>query len=280
MFAPTMTEEQKRQFNDTYKVWQWNEMNDSRYLNYPTIVTSIDYYPEGSEFGTRRIQYFEYNKETNQYGLAYYDVYIINSSGKVVADYKQGDYPNTIMNDEWKTAVVKEKKFLLFTKKETEYVVAKEGNTISKAGCYISSIADVASYYGKNKTPVDIDTLADNGKYYKMNSPELAGVEDLIKYELSGKYRGIDNLSEFRTTIEERISQGKPTIVRVQRQDNTKMHFAVVSGARYNASGEITQYLLSDPGTRDSSLARINVNDLSYVKDPTRHIIRVITYDK
>lgn len=265
--APIMTDEQRQRFNDRYEIWQWNEKVEREYTK--DKILSTDCYSNGSDLGVRTIKYYRYNTSTGQHELSHYDVYVINEKGETVPDYKQGDYSNVIMNNEWKTR-----------DERGQIAVVKSRNTISQQGCYISSIADVATYYGNKKTPEEVDALADTGKYYISNSPELSKVDKLIE-DLGGKVERVLNSTQFRTKIEERISQGKPTIIKlVNQNDPSKTHFAVVSGARYNASGELTQYLLSDPGIRNSDLARINPSNLSYARNINYYLERLILYDK
>jgi len=70
-----------------------------------------------------------------------------------------------------------------------------------------------------------------------------------------------DKFNIFNSIIQKNLFENNPTLVRYNIRQDQK-HFAMVVGARYDAKGTITDYLMRDPGTSQASGAYVPVKTL------------------
>ncbi len=203
------------------------------------------------------------------------DRYIVDEKGERVPDYKQAGYSTILNNKKMVEKLLVEGQIIIKVPDESN------SNRISGQGCYITSIADVATFNGNSKTPPQVDAIADTG-YYATGKSGLGNAKGLVENGLNGTYTRVPgNSDDLRSTIDTRLGENRPTIIEmVDQTDSSHTHFAVVSGARYDREGNITQYLLSDPGSRNPNITMVNRSDLSYVKNNNYQVQLLVLYDK
>jgi len=72
------------------------------------------------------------------------------------------------------------------------------------------------------------------------------------------------NMSDLQRMIDSRLSDSLPTGIQVGTSDT---HFLSITGARYDASGNVTKYFTSDPGTANANYDYIDKSTMQYTPD-------------
>ncbi len=179
------------------------------------------------------------NNKTGEYDLQYRDVWLRDTSGNVMTNYKQGDY-NFVMNNNIGTQAVMG---------DDGQIGYRNTNTSGTVGCLVSQAANFFGFmglqndpdsqlYGHNVTPESVDNLLDDIDGYQegnasMNQNALADALD-IYYRYESKL----TIENYRRMIDERLDKDLPTIAYVPN------HFVSIAGVRYNSSGNRTDYLI------------------------------------
>ncbi|MBP8084190.1 MAG: hypothetical protein KAZ87_13410 [Spirochaetes bacterium] len=155
-------------------------------------------------------------------------IYVTNGMGIVVSDGKGGQTMIGIQNyQEFSTGL----------KGDTAAT-----NRISTQGCFLTMLADHLTYEtGRKYTPQDMNVMGDaKGAYNGMmtiHSTMLDGTGyELQSRILSDKY----GMSDLQNDIEDRLSRSQPTGIQVGTGDT---HFLSITGARYDAGGNVTKYV-------------------------------------
>jgi len=71
-------------------------------------------------------------------------------------------------------------------------------------------------------------------------------------------------MTDLQDKIEDRLSKSQPTGIQVGTADT---HFLSITGARYDASGNVTKYYTSDPGTANTNYDYIDKSTMQYTPD-------------
>ena len=142
----------------------------------------------------------------------------------------------------------------------------KDINLISTQGCFLTMLADHYSYEsGRKYTPQNMNIMGDaKGAYTGMmtlHDVMLRGTD----YKLDSMILG-DNyeMTDLQDKIEDRLSKSQPTGIQVGTADT---HFLSITGARYDASGNVTKYYTSDPGTANTNYDYIDKSTMQYTPD-------------
>jgi len=238
--------------------------------------------------------------ENGNYKLSYVDIKILeqtgNNAGNVFKGDKQWKYKNpqeNAINNNLPTNKAKESKTLDLERIKasgsasayqngkvidinfvTTQAIGKatvadgfyEENLISKQGCFLTMLADHMTYEtGRKYTPQNMNVMGDaKGAYTGMmtNYEIILGGTD---YELvSQKLSELFTIEDMQGKIEERLSASKPTGIQVGTGDT---HFLSITGARYDASGNVTKYYTSDPGTANANYDYIDKSTMQYTPD-------------
>jgi len=242
---------------------------------------------DSSGNGYKSYANYSVDPRTGQRTLMYTDndLYV---DGRSVADYKQGNYSGIILNNS-KIDVKKifGQESMTYTEKDVSRL-----NQISGQGCLLTAIADIAQTYGLEMTPKNIVLIANALDAFQSGTSSLK-TDILIENGLNGTYGGVSGKNDdvLRAKIDSRLQEGLPTIAGF-KSNNGNTHFVAISGYRENASGEITQYKINDPGTYNSnwddndisyqptSFFRVNRSDLLYQKNTSYKISSLVLYDK
>jgi len=155
-----------------------------------------------------------------------------------------------------------------------------DGRPMSDYGCFISSTSIFMAYMGYMHSPGDINSegIKDNAFDGANFNRPLDVVNDIVGSKV--EYGTEERKSKFTDTLETRLNQGLPTIMKYQDQDDPKkMHFIVASGYRTDASGKITGYLVSDPGNYNSDKnTYISKTDLMFKQLQNYNLKKLIWY--
>jgi len=179
--------------------------------------------------------------------------YVTNGMGIVVSDGKGGQTMIGIQNyQEFSTGL----------KGDTAAT-----NRISTQGCFLTMLADHYSYEsGRKYTPQNMNIMGDaKGAYQGVNTVPGKMLEK-TGYRLDFQDVG-DNytIEDAQGLIEDRLLDSKPTGIMVDAVGNT--HFLSITGARYDAKGNVTKYYTSDPGTANSNYDYIDKSTMQYTPD-------------
>jgi len=182
------------------------------------------------------------NENTNRYEFQFVDQWLVDSTGKMIADYKQYQEPtgNIEMNPNYASGTT------------------NGNNYFRKSGCLLTAMAAIFSFFGDDRvdTPEKIDTRIDKYNLWitgtAMIDPKTV-VESIEGYE----FKRNTVVNDLINVIQNNLNNNVPTIVHYNRG-----HFVLVAGARYDANGNITDYLIQDPGTSKSSGTYLPVKTL------------------
>jgi hypothetical protein len=120
--------------------------------------------------------------------------------------------------------------------------------TISAAGCAITSVAMVLKYYGRDVDPKILDEHLDNNSGYQGDAVvwDVAFRCGAVAGGVTFSSRRVVT-SNFKTVLDERISQNKPTIARVDYgtdDDGLYNHVVVIVGRHKDG-----HYIMNDPAS-------------------------------
>lgn len=181
------------------------------------------------------------NERTNRYELQYVDQWLVNERGEVIKDYKQISSP------------------IAEIEMNPEYAQRRnhENNYFKQSGCLLTALAGVFDFYGNTKinTPEKIDGFVDENKLW-LNGTAMINPERTIEF-LGYDFKQNDRYNEFNKILQDNLVSNTPTIVHY-----TAGHFSLIAGARHDANGNITDYLMHDPGTTQSTGAYLPVKTL------------------
>ncbi|HQA53200.1 MAG TPA: hypothetical protein PK419_10135, partial [Spirochaetota bacterium] len=139
-------------------------------------------------------------------------------------------------------------------------------NLISKQGCFLTMLADMLTYEtGRKYTPQNMNIMGDAKKAYQGVNTVPGKMLDgtgyaLISEDLSEEF----DVNDMQNKIEARLSDSKPTGIQV---GTGKTHFLSITGARYDAAGNVIKYLTSDPGTPNANNDYIDKSTMQYTPD-------------
>ncbi|MBP9024028.1 MAG: hypothetical protein KBH06_12560 [Spirochaetes bacterium] len=142
----------------------------------------------------------------------------------------------------------------------------KPTNRISSQGCFLTMLADHLTYEtGRKYTPQNMNIMGDaKGAYQGINTVHGKMLDGtgyaLISEDLSEEF----DINDMHNKIEARLSDSKPTGIQVGANDT---HFLSITGARYDAGGNVTKYYTSDPGTANEKYDYIDKSTMQYTPD-------------
>lgn len=150
---------------------------------------------------------------------------LVSRAGKRVPHYSQGD-------SRWGASTLGNKK------------------TIKQAGCAISSISMILSYYGRDVTPAIMDGYLDKNHGYSGDSVNWDVAFKCGEEKNGVKFSGRKIVSGgFDAVLDVRIAANKPTLARVdygKDSDSTYNHFIVIVGRTKDGF-----HIMNDPATRE-----------------------------
>ncbi len=128
--------------------------------------------------------------------------------------------------------------------------VLGRGSTLQRAGCAISCISMILKHRGRSVDPGTLDEYLDANGGYQGDSVVWGvaagcGAEGHSRVTY-GRFEGAE--AQVRAKLEERLAEGRPTMVRVDygTDDDLRYNHFVLAVGR-TADGRI---LMNDPGTR------------------------------
>lgn len=109
--------------------------------------------------------------------------------------------------------------------------LGSSGYTLASSGCLVTSVAMVASHYGKNVTPITIGS----------SSSPFAGGD--LRYTISVPEATITRspICSSSSCLDSALSEGKPVIVRLRAANSAGTHFIVI------LKKEGDKYIMHDP---------------------------------
>lgn len=159
-----------------------------------------------------------------------------------------------------------------------------ENQTISGAGCAMTSVAMVLAYYGRDITPLSLDNyLDDNNGYVGDNILWATALE--AGAVAGGPTLTVDNhnftdAAQFADTLNERIDANLPTIAQVDYDDDADVvgdHFVVIVGRT-----EDGEFIMNDPATAAGD-GSSDPSDDNIIERTSRHtgmqIVRLMLFD-
>jgi murein DD-endopeptidase MepM/ murein hydrolase activator NlpD len=140
--------------------------------------------------------------------------------------------------------------------------------TISAKGCAISSVAMILKYYGRDVSPLTMDQYLDDNSGYSGDSVkwEVAFACGAVEGGVTFGARTIVS-SGFKAVLDDRISQNKPTLARVDYASDTDgnyNHFVVIVGRHKDG-----HYIMNDPASSGGSGAA-DPSDINLIEKTTR----------
>ena len=143
----------------------------------------------------------------------------------------------------------------------------KPTNRISSQGCFLTMLADHLTFEtGRKYTPQNMNVMGDAKSAYQGINTVHGKMLDGTGYKLDFKDIGNEfSMEDAQGEIEDRLSASKPTGIMVDAVGNT--HFLSITGARYDASGNVTKYYTSDPGTANEKYDYIDKSTMQYTPD-------------
>ncbi|MBN1756895.1 MAG: C39 family peptidase [Chitinispirillaceae bacterium] len=144
------------------------------------------------------------------------------------------------------------KKIPFFYQLDTEWSDETLGakRTIGQAGCFVSSIAMILKFYGRDVTPKTLDAYLDKNSGYV---GEAVYIDKALKFKENGGVTLSSNrvTTGFSSVLDEKIKKNIPTIARVKYGSSKSTagdHFVVIVGK--TSDGE---YIMNDPGAANGN---------------------------
>ncbi|MBU0974515.1 C39 family peptidase [Patescibacteria group bacterium] len=118
--------------------------------------------------------------------------------------------------------------------------LGKSDTTIATAGCLVTSVAMIASHYGKNLTPANIAASYDAFAIYY---PDYLN----FSFSLNGANISRSRVCYNSSCLDSELSSGKPVIVRINAPSVSGDHFLVIT------KKENDNYIMKDPYESDGN---------------------------
>lgn len=119
--------------------------------------------------------------------------------------------------------------------------IGNSNETMAEVGCLVTSIAMVATHYGKNITPADIAASSNPFFYNTAN----------MLWTWSGPVNGVmanrSRVGYSSSTLDSALADGNPVIVRISAANSVGTHFIVIT------KKEDGKYIMKDPYESDGN---------------------------